>query len=320
MRPALLPARPATRPRRLARAPTLALVLLAVAPLALAGCLGSSPGGPEPTDTGTPGPSSSSQGSTGPPQPSPPVVDLLLGFALEGCRGVSVRHVAPIAQVQALLPPGFEAEVMDGTEGLPGGGYGQAVVDLYACGNLTATSARVPDTFYGQVAVPIAPPSDRVPGAPAATYSEYVLRVLAGQDVLANLWPAAGYDTRSGEAALQVAAAPGPVDVGARTAQGAIGDAYRVEASAARAPGAPGAPVVGGFARYTALADGSVLVWTGRYEFPGGLGGQGAFDVPADDPFAGFESLATGRAGTVAVVHEAGSMAAMDLRRVFTPP
>src|SRR5687767_10615734 len=93
---------------------------------AMAGCLGGSPGEQGPGGTSGPsatGPSSSSTGPS-PPPPGPPVVDLLLGFALEECSGVSVRHPVPLDAVQALLPPGFTAQVMDGTEGLPGGGYG----------------------------------------------------------------------------------------------------------------------------------------------------------------------------------------------------
>lgn len=292
------------RPRHLFLAPLLVLLVT--------GCLGDDGRGPSLTPTATSGgPTSSSSMSTAPPIPGPPVVDLLLGFAFEDCVGVSLQQTVSIVEVQALLPAGFTAR--------PGEveGTGTVVVDFYACGNLTASSARVPSTHFGHLYTPIEPPADRVPGTPEADVHEYVFRVLAGEDVLANLWPAAGYDTRSGAAAVLVGP-PGssvPLDVGLRTAEATIGADYQAMATGTTTRAAA---VTGTFARYTALNDGSVLVWTGTYDFGGAYGGSGTAQVPDDDLFDRFE-VADQLAG-LATLSQGGGMAGMDLRRVFTPP
>jgi hypothetical protein len=284
----------------------------------LAGCLGDSggdgSGGSATTSTTTgPGAASSSSTTMPPAGAGPFVVDLLLDFAFEGCRGVSVvSSLAPIEDVQALLPDGFTAAASD----VPGGNAASVAVDLLACANLTvAGQTRLQDTYYGQVYTFIERPAERVPDAPDAPIQEYVFRTLAGEDVLAALWPAAGYDTRSGPAHLDLTS-PGvglPVDPGLRMADGAAGDYALTANGNLLAPSS----VSGGFARYTALADGSVLVWTGSHALDGAFRGQGSADVADDDALARFE--AAGGLQGEAFLWADGALRGMDLRRVFTP-
>jgi hypothetical protein len=279
--------------------------------LLLAGCL-HAPAQPSPSTSAS---ASSTTGVSVPtpmPTPSgPPVVDLLTGFSLGPCRGISVQATEPQSRVQALLPSGFTAAQQ------PSGGVGSAIVglDLYACGNLTTSGVSIPDTVYGQVYALVDRPEQRVPGAPEAAVQEYVFRVLAGKDVLAALWPAAGYDTRNGTASVSVdPPVGGAPDVGVRSGDGMVGSDYYVMAQGG--PPALPQPSPRTFVRYTALADGSVLVWTGTYDFPGGTSGPGVFQVAADDALAGFAAgkYVPGQArlwGT-------GTMQGMDLRRIFT--
>jgi len=283
----------------------------AVAVVLLAGCLQGAPHAPGPgTDTHSGAPSSSSA----PPLvavPAPPVVDLLLGFALEGCHGLSILSPQPLDQVQALLPAGFHAAAPFGAPGL-----GAVGIDLYACGNLTTATARLPVSVYGQLAIPIERPAARVPQAPEAASQEYVVRVLAGTDVLAALWPAAGYDTRNGSAQVHVGPlAGGAPDPGLRAGNGSVGPDYYALATGSMGPASVPNPDT--FARYTALADGSVLVWTGRYEFSPPAGGQGVFEVAPDDRFAAFGHP---ELAGLARLFDDGAMTGMDLRRVFTAP
>jgi hypothetical protein len=292
-----------------APASTRALLALLVA-AAVAGCL---------QPSGAAGPSSSSsasgpQGSAGTtttaaPAPASPVVELLPSFALGPCVAVSVRSAQPLDAVQALLPEGFVAAPFQSDR------TAMAALDVYACGNLTTPDVRIPGALYGQAYTRILRPEGRVPGAPDAEQQEYVFRVLAAQDVLASLWPAAGYDTRNGTANVTVDAPPAaPLDPGARLGSSAVGSDYGSLADGSdRTP--PGDSWSGTFARYTELADGSVLLWTGTYEVPAVFTGQGFFSVAADDRFAPFEN-ANNVAG-LARMSESASMSGMDLRRVF---
>jgi hypothetical protein len=237
------------------------------------------------------------------------------------CRGVSVQATRPLADVQALLPAGFTVvpAPFDAT-----GNTAVVGVDLYACGNLTTPAAYVPDTYYGQAYTYVARPAERVPNAPEAAAQEYVFRVLANTDVLATLWPAAGYDTYNGTASVSVSApADLPVDLGQRLGQGkvgsaaAAGDGYLLTAQGDQNPLATVANTAS-FARYTVLGDNSVLVWTGRYDFPSAYGGQGALQVDGGDKFYKFQQPGPGLVG-LSRLAESGGMVEMDLRRVFTP-
>lgn len=287
-----------------------------VALATLAGCLGG--GGDGDGGGTTPGTRSDSgiSSTPAPPMPPPPgptVVDLLTNFGLNGCRGITVEAWRSLPQIQAFLPAGFQAKPVEDLEGV-GEGFGSLVIDLFACGNLTvADQARVPATYYGQVYTFIGPPTDRVPNTPNAPIHEYVFRVLAAEDILASLWPAAGYDTRSGPANVTIEG-PGGLPLDQRGANAGIAG-YLATGSGNRLNGAG---IAAPFARYTALNDGSVLVWTGTYSFPGAYSGFGQFQVPADDPFAPMQ--APDRfIGAMAYFYEDGAMQRMDLRRVFTP-
>ena len=279
----------------------------------LGGCLGGD-GGDRDGDASS---SSSSQGAAPsssappiPPPPGPPVVDLLRGFSFQGCTGLSLQQTVDRAALQALLPTGFRAAA-----GLGGDSRGTIAIDLLRCGNLTAANAVVPDTYYGQVYALIEPPADRVPGASGSGRSEYVMRTLASEDVLAALWPAAGYDTRSGPATMTIEG-PAGLPLQQRGANASI-DGY---AATGTGNTLVSSPVTGAFARYTALNDGSVLVWTGTYAFPGGYTGSASFQIPADDPFGQFQRVPGQGLQDLALFYEGGAMEAMDLRRVFTPP
>lgn len=291
-------------------APAPARVLLAaLLALAAAGCLQPSGSGNPPSSPST-GPQGSATATASPtPPPASPVVELLPSFALGPCAAVSVQSAQPLDAVQALLPEGFTAAPFQSD------GTAMVALDVYACGNLTTPSVRIADTLYGQAYTRILRPQGRVPGAPEAEQQEYVFRVLAAQDVLASLWPAAGYDTRNGTANVTVGAPAGlPLDPGARLGSSAVGPDYGSLADGSdRTP--PGAPWPGTFARYTELADGSVLLWTGTYEAPAVFAGQGAFSVAADDRFAPFEQA--GRVAGLSRLAESVSMTGMDLRRVF---
>lgn len=290
----------AARARSVLAAATMLAVLLA-------GCSGDegSPG-PDPSGSATPSPMS----STGPDDPVPPpafVVDLLPDFAFEACRGLSVQARWPIEQVQALLPEGFTAAPF-GIEGA-----GLIGLDLHVCGNLTTPSARVGAIAFGQVYTYVERPVDRLMEAPEADVQEYAFRLLAGDDIGARLWPAAGYDTRNGTANVSISPLGGglPLDPGVRLGDGTVAG-YHILAS-----GSPATPLSfpRTFARYTALSDGSVLVWTGAYDSPTGVDGQGSFDVPADDPFAAFE-LANNVPGAARLL-ESLAVVDQDLRRFF---
>lgn len=282
---------------------------------ALAGCTGGG-GGPKTTPSTTPSPTTTSTTTTttAPPATPPPVIDLLLGFALTDCAGIALQHARPLEDIQALLPDGFVATPAPGSADP----RGVVTVLLYACGNFTVAGTVVPDTYFGAVSTYIARPDERVPGAPQTEVQEYLFRVLAGEDVLAVLWRAAGYDTYNASASVAVTGAGLPVDPGARTGSADLGD-YDVLADGGQAPGLPGS-ITGPFTRYTALGDGSVLVWTGTYDLGTAAIGSGVARLADDDPVA---SLGLGpqqpALGGTAQLHDAGDFLAQDLRRVFTP-
>ena len=303
------------------RAALLALAVLPLLAAGMAGCLGGGSGDGDgrgnttPTTTGPAtgsGTSSTSGTSTG-PSPSPPVLPLLSSFAFTACSGLQVVQQQPLADVQALLPAGFTARPAPGSAG---SATGALAIDLFACGNLTTPTAAVPSTYFGMLYTYVERPVDRVPGAPDGALQEYAFRILAGEDVLAVLWPAAGYDTYNGSARVQVGPVAEP-DLGVRAGSAEVGEDYTLVAS--------GLAGVGGgrtesFARYTVLADGSVLVWTGTYAFPAAAGGAGTFEVDEEGPFAEFGAppdrpFLRGEAHQ----YDAGDVLAQDLRRVFTP-
>jgi hypothetical protein len=291
------------------RARPAALWVLPLLAALLAGC--SDGGGGEPVSST--GPSSSGllpTATTGPaPPPTPLVFDLLPDFAFEGCQGIRIVSPQPLDDVQALLPEGFTVAPAPSAPA-----FGVVAMDLFTCGNLTTPNVRIADMAFGMLYTHVQKPSERVAGAPDADVHEYAFRLLAGQDVLAALWPAAGYDTYNGSVGLAISPLgdlPVPVDLGARNGNASVGEAYFMLASS---PGPAGAPAESTFARYTVLGDGSVLVWTGTYRSTG-LDGQGSFQVADDDPFAGFER-ANNIPGTARLMETAETVD-QDLRRFF---
>lgn len=241
------------------------------------------------------------------PSPTPLVFDLLSDFAFEGCRGISVVSAWPVDQVQALLPDGFVAAESPSAPGLA-----DVAMDLTTCGNLTTPNVRIANVSFGMLYTHIEQPGERVAGAPAADVHEYAFRLLAGNDVLAALWPAAGYDTYNGSVHVGMGPAGDlPVDIGPRTGNASVGDYFMI---ASTAPAAASGATTGRFARYTALGDGSVLVWTGTYEsvaWPA----YGSFMVADGDPFAGFE-VANNIVGSARLMEKADAVD-QDLRRFF---
>lgn len=274
----------------------------------LAGCSGGQDDSAPVTSTG-PTPTASTA-PTGPlPPPQPLVVDLLPDFSFEGCRGLTVRSAQPLDQVQALLPDGFTAApgpLATDVTGVVG-------MDLYVCGNLTTPNVRIADIAFGMLYTHVLRPGDRLAGAPEASVHEYAFRLLSGKDTLAALWPAAGYDAYNGSVGLRIGplGTGFPVDVAARSGNASVGDAYFMLASSMASTLAPEG---GTFARYTALGDGSVLVWTGTYQ-ASARDGQGSFQVPDDDSFAGFER-ANNLAGQASLMEDA-TIVDQGLRRFF---
>lgn len=297
--------------------PAAAAAVGAMLALTLAGCLGGNEAPAASSSSSSTRPPSTTGTTTAPPLPArPPSLDLLLDFELAPCRGVSLHAAQALADVQALLPEGFTAAP---SPYVPGSSTGVLGVELFACANLTTPNLQVPHTHYGQVYTLVEPPTERVPAAPEAARHEYVFRVLAAEDVLAFVWPVAGYDTYNGSADVVVNSPvpDAPLDSGLRVGQAVLGssDGYFLMAGGVANPVAPEAPG-SSFVRYTVLADASVLMWTGRYDLARGVPAHGYAQVPSDDPFAAFQAP-TGSLQGVAWLHEDGGMLEMDLRRIF---
>lgn len=288
--------------------------LVLVLALAMAGCSG---GGADadPTPTETPSGTTTSATTTQADAPTAPVVELLPDFAFRSCRGLAIQALQPLDQVQALLPDGFTAAAAAPAGGAPPTDPLAIVgMDLYVCGNLTTPDVTIAHVAFGMLYTHIERPADRVTAAPPADVQEYAFRILSGQDVLAALWPAAGYDTYSGATVLSISPLGSglPLDPGSRMGEGRVDPDYFMLATSA-APAAPAEDQTS-FARYTALGDGSVLVWTGQYSRQA-RGGQGSFQVADDDPFAGFEQ-ANNIPGH-ARLFEAAELLEQDLSRHF---
>lgn len=305
------------------RAAAVALLTLLLA----AGCLGGGDGGdprpsPSPTSSASGGPTSSSTTSSAPPPGPVQTLDLLLSFAFVGCEGLAVQVNRPLGDVQALLPDGFAAApAPDAPSGAP---FGALVVELLRCGSLSTPTASVPDTYIGLEWAYIQRPADRVPQAPDAPVQQYLFRMLAGEDVLAQLWPAAGYDTHAGAANYTVLVEDPPQS---RVSFGSVGADYLVTASGGQLDAAAGSRTQA-FARYTVLGDGSILLWTGTDALPVVAAGPGSAEVADDDPFVRYATPVTpGIPGTPVQSRPTltgvgrqvadGDVAGQDLRRLF---
>lgn len=212
---------------------------------------------------------------------------LLNDFALLDCTGIAIAQLTDAAAVQALLPDGFT--VRTEVDPVTGQDTGRAslVVDAFACGNFTIPTAAVPDTWFGHVYTFVEPPVDIAPEAAAREGDhEYLFRVLAGPDVLADVWMAAGYDAYRGEDVamnLSREPAPGVVLSEVTVAEGAIGDYVLGGVVAAAAEAAEARP----FSRYSITDAGGLLLWTGMEQLPRRHVGAGEGALAADDPLMG---------------------------------
>jgi hypothetical protein len=294
------------------------LAFLLVLVVLAAGCFGGNSSDPEPgtgtttTSRTTPIPTTP---PTGPAAPTAAKLDLLLNFDLAPCIGVQFQAFEPLAEIQALLPPGYEAIP---TTRVPGN-MGVLAADFYSCQNLTTPFVNVPKTYYGQTYTFVKQPTGTVFTPPTATVHEYVFRVLAGEDILAVLWRAAGYDVYNGSfVAASSAPVPGlPTDPGVRSGQASVGQGYFAQGSG-HPGGIPGAASTQPFARYTVLADNSTLVWNGTYQVSRFADGEGFLQVPANDTFNQFEAPGGNLLGLTRL-QDSGSMLGMNLRRYFPP-
>lgn len=253
---------------------TIAVALLTVS-LALAGCFGG--GGdddpdPSPTGTGTGTPTASPS-----PTPRDPVTQVLLlqDFDFQGCSGTAILHPAPIEDVQALLPDGFEAGAISqvpGNEGL-------LAVELYACDTFTTPSVTFEDVWFGQAYTLVHPPTERYPERDLdADYHEYTFQILAGDSVLAQVWPVAGYDSYNGTASHNITSA-----VLAAQSATSTGD-YVLNG---QGPATELSTFDGTFIRYTVLEGGDTLMWSGTRDTPAAYEGAGTATVPSGSPFSG---------------------------------
>jgi hypothetical protein len=156
-------------------------------------------------------------------------------------------------------------------------------VDLYECGTFQAGTASFSDVWFGHAFTYVEAPTGRYPDRDlTADHHEYLFQVIGGEDILAMLWPVAGYDTHNGTTTLTVI--PLPL-VGSATLT--AGD-YALRAQGAEAPFS----VAGSFARYTVLADGSTLLWSGAEDLAATHFGLGSANVPAGSPFDGLGPVA----------------------------
>ncbi len=294
----------------------IAVVVLLV--VLLAGCSDSD-------QSGSPAPREPASPPTGPAKPAAPVqptppqgpvaLPLLVDFEMHGCTGLSVAQPTNRSDVQALLPSGFQAEALpDPVTGAPSE-FAALVIDIFQCGNFTIPTAALPNVWYGHVYTFVEYP-ESVPGAEDhGGLHEYLFRVLAGNDTLAILWPAAGYDTHAGAAQadfrgpLPSAGAPGVV----APVSASLGD-YRFQASMLGAPDDQGEQR---FSRYTKQADNATLIWTGFQNLPVTHTGFAEVTVAGDDPFAGLGAINGGRLSGPGVIVDGGTFTAQQLVRVL---
>lgn len=287
--------------------------------LVLSGCFGDDGGGHAPESTTAP----TSASASGTPSPSPPQavqqLDLLLAFDFVDCEGIAFQHTRPLDEIQPLLPEGFVAAPAPDSAAPQAG---MVTLDLFLCGNLTTAAKSVPNTYIGIESTYVQRPLERVPQAPDAPVQEYTFRMLAGTDILAALWPAAGYDTFSGNASMSAIEVTDGLPLPTPTRQGRVGDddlqSYLLTATGADAA-ALQRPRSQAFARYTVIPeDGSVLLWTGTDDLPSAATGPGDLFMPDGDPFQRLAPPGKSTLAGTAVQVVGGAVHGQDLRRIFT--
>lgn len=287
-----------------------ALALLLVA-AALAGCSDDGPddGPPGTTTTST----TTTRTTTSTQTQAPPTsleIPLILGFAMDGCDGISLAVQVPAEDVQALLPGNFTVAPYEGPTQALGGAV--VVLDMFHCGNFTTAAGPVGHTWFGHLYTFVEDPGFGV----GADVHEYVFLILAGHDPLAPLWPLAGYPTHNGTAGIDDTDGDPTGLLAPRMRTLTAGD-YVIEGSGLGVSSAQLGPET--FVRYTMLEDGSRLQWTGTQTLPVAQEGPGEATIPADSPFADIEAdRPLGLTGT-AVLTDGATFEAMDLMRVFMP-
>ncbi|MGB1586567.1 MAG: hypothetical protein ACPHID_05945 [Thermoplasmatota archaeon] len=159
-------------------------VLAVLCLLLLTGCLGLDPGRQDPPGQQT----TSTTSTTTAPAPTPGVppagpIALLLDFEYTGCEGFEANVLVPTADAQTLLPEGYTADELPGVDSTP------VQYRFVQCDFRTPT-AQVNQTIFGSVAIGLA--SSPVEG------DAYLLQMLTQEDVMAQLWTAAGYALHTG--------------------------------------------------------------------------------------------------------------------------
>lgn len=153
---------------------------LVVLLIALAGC--SSPDEPKPdSDPKDPG----LENPTTPVNPGPTgPVDFLLDYDFKDCQGSFFSSDHEASQLQGLVPEGYTAST-------------QILAVILECGNFTTPQVILPDTVFGFIGVWV-----EDPGFGGAGVQIYMLETLTAEDVLAQLWTIAGFQTLNGTAAI----------------------------------------------------------------------------------------------------------------------
>jgi hypothetical protein len=288
------------------------LAPLLLAALALSGCEDGDGTPTTSTTTSTTRPTTTTATATTPAPGQPIPLPLLLAFEMTGCAGLSLGVQAPTQDVQALLPEGFVAQQFAGPTSPLGGAV--IILDFYHCADFTTPAGSVGDTWFGHLYTYV-----EDPGLDAtADVHEYMFEALAGTDTLARLWPLAGYPTHNGTAGRDdspMIDPTGTLGPGSRTM---TAGEYVIMGSGFRGSTAEYGPQT--FARYTMLADGSRLQWTGTQTLPVLHEGFGDGEVPAESPFAGVAASRPQGLSGFTIASDGASFVAMDLYRVIPSP
>lgn len=253
------------------RIPLVAVLMLVPA---LAGCFGGDDAG----DDGDDGPGSGDGDTGGPgiddPDPAATGPILLLGpFQMTSCSGLLWGYPADAGEVQDALPDGFTAVTDDGSV--------EIVVQWLQCGFFVTQGYEGNDTWFGDLFVAVEEPdvAATLDGTGAdPTAHAYRFQALAGDDILADLWTAAGYPLHNGTTAFETTETP---------------LAAQVEAQAGDYAWSCTLPVGGDddqevVSWYTRTEEGDLLVWTGAWEIQARYMGPCDMEMPADSPFAPF--------------------------------
>lgn len=185
------------------------------------------------------------------------------------------------AAVQSALPEGYLVQEPDlGIGGVPVPVPRAAVIaEVFRCAEFSAAGSLFEGVWFGRLYALIQPPA-AFPNS-TADESGYIFEMIGAEDILAQLWPIAGFPFHGGPANL--------TDQGAGTIWTAEAGEYVWELVAPPAPTDQGG---GTFAWFHELENGNTNIWTGDQSYGAGAIGAGTLDVPAGnlleaDPLAG---------------------------------